>query len=100
MQKIRCAYCGEKRGRTLVHKCGHCGKMYCISHHLPERHECQSVSLINKRYLIGPATHGGKRPKDVIFSTSETGKRGNERKESAKASKGFFNWLRKNLGNR
>ena len=87
MQKIRCSYCGNEKRKALVHKCMHCGKMHCITHRLPERHECPSIALTTKRNPIGPATHGKKQPGNAIFSTSETKKYSGRIRQNLK---GFF----------
>ena len=37
----RCQYCG--REVALPFRCRYCGGLFCVEHHLPEKHECPGL---------------------------------------------------------
>lgn len=45
----RCDYCG--REVALPYRCKYCGGLFCVEHHLPEKHDCPGLSK-----ALSPAT--------------------------------------------
>jgi len=38
---VRCQYCGKEV--ALPFRCRYCGGLFCVEHHLPEKHECPGL---------------------------------------------------------
>jgi len=99
MEKISCAYCGEEKRRTLMRSCSHCGRVHCINHNLPARHECPSAGVNFSRSLIGAETHSKEtRMKNIVISTSKAKKEAKKKsKEKGKQKGSFLDWLKVNI---
>ena len=49
----RCSYCGKEV--ALPFRCSYCGKLFCIEHHLPEKHNCEGL-IRGVPYVRRPVT--------------------------------------------
>ena len=47
-EDIKCKFCNSKIER-IPFKCGYCNQTFCSEHRLPEKHNCETLKIINKQ---------------------------------------------------
>ena len=103
MQKTICLHCEKERPANIMHQCKFCDGTYCISHRIPERHDCAAV-MKRKYVTMGTEVHEEEsrkmseayaRAKQINESRK---KRLREKEEEDEEEAGLVAWLRKVLG--